>query len=1583
MENTQEIQETAAPEVTVPQVDISAEKQQEYIPASAVCAELDTLVPKAMAYEQKRWNQGLALKINVDDFVMDRLHYTDYAEFCKAFAKEQVDAIATAIWNFENTGYGMILADQTGVGKGRVAAGLMRYGVLHLRKKSIFFSEKKHLITDIYRDLVDIGFDAGVPSHLLKKGEKIMAKDYSDDEILAMIQSDITANDDLRIDYDFEEDFALNSLFDESNSEMLAEIVEQYKQFLLEKGEESFFYEGNPEYKKQVSAAVKAGKYMVKPYLPFGGYKIKDAYGNILYEMDAKEAKRAEKRGIIPDEYKVICLPYSQISRPRDKHGALTPKMKLIHKYAMDGLIILDESHNASGSSSATGKQSNTAEQISTILDNCKYAMYVSATYAKRPNNMYLYAMKTSIKEANISPSQLITAFEKGGLPLQEATSAELVRIGQLLRREKKIQGVTEYYYESEESEIGLNQINKLNRVAELFKQVNDFSGKVQGYFAAIKKQMQPEEKWKYVFSGKTERFSFLLFNFFILGLKVRQTYEEAIKQMRGGKKVVIAIANTLESAFDNMKKDFEQDVPFEMGDVLKNDFSLYCAYLLDYTLRWTLKEKVIDENGKETDEVKRTTIYIKKAKDEISKVIWQELQSEYRQILANILANEVAVPISPIDVIKDHINKEGFVIEEITGRKKQLVFSDGDYSKGVISKRSVRNTPEIIRDFNENAIDCLIINQSGASGVSMHSKPNAVATIVYPPTKNAAGEWVENFPKTLKNKKEVKQRCMVITQMELDINKEVQKLGRINRTGQVYSPMFKYVISVIPSESRLTALNEKKLRSLSANVSSNQTQQSHLFTADDFFGGMAVEPFNVTMEDMNQRNRASHPNDIYEYTKTLYFEAFNFQRDFYTTFSKRLNAHIADLKQKGLYVGAMAIKDYSAKIKQTYPFIIGNNESYSSFGRHAFVELADCVVFEEKLLEYDVQNQIRTYSNAKDSTEDKLFGSIDEMCKYWDKRNKEYLDVHIKSYDAEVKFEDGQISQYEKDIEELNKQSERFVGLASAMEITEQIKSTKDSMKTKSGEVLAFMEEGDMEKMNVAALEVQTIKANIVALEKQFSDNPDFAWLLENKSGQNRIIRDIERKKKDIAYSEKQKLSLLKTLNEQKEIISVVMGYMRSIGNIYDFTELDETEVSVKDEEGGYAKDEDGLYVTEYTYNTISDKKVVLCAVRYTGDFNQSYTFGRWEMKFADVTKNIEKSMNPSNGIFNEEDSKSGRKHKLVLKDTGTNFKNNWNDYIATVNTGRTVEKMFVTGSLLKAFSILNGTGLGGGIIKYNTEDNKVKIGIVLNEESTKTMAKMFNEFSSEPYDLYFELIKKNYVHFILTPFTEEVNDHLGGYRMNRLKEGGFLNQINLSGAATMFLKTMVNESIDELHHGDNLSIVELEKHVDVEFISSSLNTTNEIVRFAKRAGVQFSYLNYTNKMPKNSEDVDMEVVGTRTQVRRRNYSNKEDIWFSNISDFANFQNGEEIKTQSYGVKMNLEALYTILDLLQKNNYSYTTVTSSDIFEKAKGEYVLEQFVDEVAEVEVDMSGNGKVIPAVEDATVEAMINELCELLK
>lgn len=50
----------------------------------------------------------------------------------------------------------------------------------------------------------------------------------------------------------------------------------------------------------------------------------------------------------------------------------------------------------------------------------------------------------------------------------------------------------------------------------------------------------------------------------------------------------------------------------------------------------------------------------------------------------------------------------------------------------------------------------------------------------------------------------------MIVLQAELDINTEVQKRGRVNRTGQILKPIYDYVTSAIPAEKRLMMMLQK-----------------------------------------------------------------------------------------------------------------------------------------------------------------------------------------------------------------------------------------------------------------------------------------------------------------------------------------------------------------------------------------------------------------------------------------------------------------------------------------------------------------------------------------------------------------------------------------------------------------------------------------------------------------------------------------------------------------------------------------------------------------------------------------------------
>src|SRR6202008_4191192 len=153
--------------------------------------------------------------------------------------------------------------------------------------------------------------------------------------------------------------------------------------------------------------------------------------------------------------------------------------------------------------------------------------------------------------------------------------------------------------------------------------------------------------------------------------------------------------------------------------------------------------------------------------------------------------------------------------------------------NKGLVTSRRRINTNDAFRLFNNNEVDVLMINQSGSTGASAH----AIVT-----------------PKVPKD--EVQQRVMIVLQAELDINTEVQKRGRINRTGQILSPIYDYMISAIPAEKRLMMMLQKKLKSLDANTTSNQKQSARILDVPDFlnkYGDKVVKEYLQENEEINK----------------------------------------------------------------------------------------------------------------------------------------------------------------------------------------------------------------------------------------------------------------------------------------------------------------------------------------------------------------------------------------------------------------------------------------------------------------------------------------------------------------------------------------------------------------------------------------------------------------------------------------------------------------------------------------------------------------------------------------------------------
>lgn len=815
-----------------------------YEPASDACVVLNTQVPDSMAFETRSAILQTKEEVggDIDNFVRHRLKYPSKAALCKVLSAEQIDAVAMAIYNIEARGQGMIIGDQTGIGKGRVAAAMIRYAV-NQGVKPVFLTEKANLFSDIYRDLSAIG--SGYLKPLI-----INARESKTD--------------------------------------------------------------------------------------------IKDEDGNVIYQAPHP----AEQENIIasrevPETYNFVVATYSQFNSPEKK----PEKPNFLNAIAENNIFILDEAHNSSGSS-------NTGEFLQSVVGKTKGVVFLSATFAKRPDNMPIYAMKTSISDCNMTKDDLVESITRGGVALQEVLSSQLVAEGQMLRRERSFEGVEVNYImldeKAEEHRAIADNITDILRDVINF-QTNHIDGEIDELdkiAVAEGKEVEQREGTSQAGVDNMPYFSkvFQVINQMLFSLKAEAVAERAIMRLREGKKPVIAFASTMGSFIEQMES--ETGMPVADGDTINADFTEVLKRGLDGVLRYT--EKDVDGNS----------IYKKFEISELS----AEAQAEYHRIMEKIKTVSTGITISPIDVIIKKIKDAGYTVAEVTGRKYELQMN-WKGSKALVLSRKKINTNDAFRQFNNNEVDVLMINQSGSTGASAH----AIPTIKVP-------------------KEKVRQRVMIVLQAELDINTEVQKRGRINRTGQILKPIYDYVTSAIPAEKRLMMMLQKKLKSLDANTTSNQKQSTKILDVPDFlnkYGDKIVRDYLLENKEVNELlddplhlkdsstdSGAGDSNTIEEAAHKVSGRvavlSTKMQQDFYNEIAERYNDYVEYLKQVGEYdleVEAMNLETETVNSR----IVKMGKGSDSAFGDDSIMETVRANVLKKPFTKTELENLINESLKAKD----------------------------------------------------------------------------------------------------------------------------------------------------------------------------------------------------------------------------------------------------------------------------------------------------------------------------------------------------------------------------------------------------------------------------------------------------------------------------------------------------------------------------------------------------------------------------------------------------------------------------------------
>ena len=663
---------------------------------------------------------------DADQYLVDNLGYNDKEDLYAHLAAEQIDAVALGLKQMEK-GNGFIIGDQTGIGKGRQAAAIIRYAVKQGRIP-ISFTQKANLFSDTYRDLSDVGSPELRPFILASSNEGNIKVNY--DEEVKGLDGQTTTVRKQKVVYKVP-----------SKTE-----TERVLKYIAENGK-----------------------------LPEGYDYILTTYSQIRNGMEEwKGGKWKAKKKVTAT----------------DRNGQM--KRDAIKRIAENSVFILDESHDAAGEGSGSAF-------IQDVLPKVKGVTFLSATYAKTPDAMKLYALKTDLGskskeegEKGDASWKVLNAIKKGGAVFQEIMSQALTKSGQMIRRERDMTGVTIDWNPLTENEVEIQgQRDKFDNIFGIFNDILNFQrtyvdaklGQMSDDLAFIQGSVDHTPGTKDMGIGNVT-FASKAYNVVqqaLFSIKAEKVADYAIEAIKNGEKPVIAVNNTMGSMIDEYPMGVEMDMPDLNSTLMKG---------LEGILRYTEKNDMGDQVN--------STLRVEE--------LGEEAVARYNEIKEKIASVSSGLSISPIDVIKHRLEEAGYKVGELTGRNTEMVYTEN--GKVIRKNRTDKNKNALADRFNNGDLDALILNRSAAAGISLH----------------ASSKY-----------KDQRQRTMIFAQMQGNINDEVQIRGRIDRTGQVRRGKYVYLVSAIPAEQRLMMMFKNKLKSLDANTTSSQKSKFNEVDVQDF----------------------------------------------------------------------------------------------------------------------------------------------------------------------------------------------------------------------------------------------------------------------------------------------------------------------------------------------------------------------------------------------------------------------------------------------------------------------------------------------------------------------------------------------------------------------------------------------------------------------------------------------------------------------------------------------------------------------------------------------------------------------------
>ncbi|MDR6397897.1 strawberry notch C-terminal domain-containing protein [Herbaspirillum seropedicae] len=690
---------------------------------------------------------------------------------------------------------------------------------------------------------------------------------------------------------------------------------------------------------------------LFRPLLVNDGEPIRDMSTN---KIEIQACKPGELQRIMDEDkplndtgYNILFATYSQFNRDKNK----SKKAAWLPSASAGALLVTDESHNAAG-------DSNTADNIALAVQMSGATIYSSATFAKGAANMRAYA---KVFPESVSVEGLAATLVAGGEPLQEILSSMLAEDGVLIRREHDLSKlefetvVTEATRERDEQWADL--------LSAALREMSYFSGDVQRIAVRknkeIKKELDklPEAIRKGNRMGVAyQGFGSRLYNIlrqFSLTIKIDEITSLAVNALEEGRKPVIVLEQTFETLLkEAMSDQFKAAVAGESDEDEGADAGaaadIVDGMVIDQITLRDLLYRVADrlQNVYVRDDYGNghyaNAVSLAETEQEAEAV--EEAVASMRARIAEL----PDIPVSPMDQLRHAIEEAGFSCSEISGRSFMSAPVPGRPGKIAITARPDQRL-KTIQEFNNGKLDALILTRAGSTGLSLHAS--------------------EKFA-------DRRQRQLIEAQIANNVAERIQFWGRVNRRGQVNSPRITCPTSTLPSEIRTLAMQNTKLRKISANTQSNRNNQAELRSVPDILNKIGNDicrrylvenPDISSLLGIDPEAEVSSEDEAYfanMLTGRIALLPVKQQKDAYEEIGRVYGETLTELESKGQNPFKTSVFDWGARITDQKVFREGSPNG-SAFDHPVFISRVEWDQDIEPFSAADVRKLVREGKEA------------------------------------------------------------------------------------------------------------------------------------------------------------------------------------------------------------------------------------------------------------------------------------------------------------------------------------------------------------------------------------------------------------------------------------------------------------------------------------------------------------------------------------------------------------------------------------------------------------------------------------------